>query len=490
MNGGDNVVTWGSLRLEELQGICPTYAWGLPSGSLEPITLPRPPKLLGVHKSKDKEDGRDTRFLYGVALFAPLKWYLEQLTWVPEKKDSVDPHPQFFGMRFVELSLDFFFATRVPSYRLNDHKDLSVSQATQVFARAARRVGELCKGEALLGRPIQCTALSALNYPSSAAVSRTAKLLCPDEVQSLLGRHSVGCSAHRPATLDWVPHFPIFDSPPLLGVLQGDNWSMSHSAYMQNKGGRTPGTLRLSADGSSEFRLSKKDVGGERLQARIRNHNLTAREKLRHVIQLDPPDYSDESELSHKERVKARDNRVSRCLVYSREVARRCSLKSFMNAACAGPPKGSGGKKRPRADEQPLLLVGTQRQEGDLLSELGPAVIVPIGRAKKGAHAEIAVAGTASQLAGGQFHGYGDDDHLTKTATAAEIVRHQANNDISGPSRNRSAAKAKAKVIAKRAKSLSANNNCLLLCHVHHVGLVESLCVVCSPCALWWNGSP
>ena len=82
-----------TTELEQFKEVFRAYAWGNWDGQGDRGRLPSPPKLLGVHKSNNKEDGRDTRFSYGVALFAPLKWYLEQISWAPEKDEHEDAHP-------------------------------------------------------------------------------------------------------------------------------------------------------------------------------------------------------------------------------------------------------------------------------------------------------------------------------------------------------------------------------------------------------------
>ncbi len=58
-------------------------------------------------------DKRCTEFRQGIALFAPMKWYLEQLKWAPAKKIDDMPDAIHFGTNCVELVLDFTFSTHV-----------------------------------------------------------------------------------------------------------------------------------------------------------------------------------------------------------------------------------------------------------------------------------------------------------------------------------------------------------------------------------------
>jgi len=58
--------------------------WGNPEGAESRVDLGPPPKRLGLEKHKNVEDNRNTVIQHGVALYAPVKWYLEQLAWKVE----------------------------------------------------------------------------------------------------------------------------------------------------------------------------------------------------------------------------------------------------------------------------------------------------------------------------------------------------------------------------------------------------------------------
>ena len=67
------------LDVEECKEPFPGYAWGRPRGPRLRVTLPDPPTLLGRRKKENDKDKRDTTFVPGVHLFAPVVWYSRQL---------------------------------------------------------------------------------------------------------------------------------------------------------------------------------------------------------------------------------------------------------------------------------------------------------------------------------------------------------------------------------------------------------------------------
>ena len=69
----------------------PGYAWEPRRGALYSVALPHPPHMLGRRRKVCKNDEKDTTMPEGLALFAPMKWYLEQLRWAPRARDAGAP---------------------------------------------------------------------------------------------------------------------------------------------------------------------------------------------------------------------------------------------------------------------------------------------------------------------------------------------------------------------------------------------------------------
>ena len=123
------------------------YAWGNPISTQGGVaSLPKPPKLLGLVKELNMIDERTTTFNQGVEFFAPVKWYLEQLKWSPERDPGQASELEHLGTTFTELMLDFTFSTHIHLRKIGKDHKLSCGQASSIFAFCAKRVGFLCKG--------------------------------------------------------------------------------------------------------------------------------------------------------------------------------------------------------------------------------------------------------------------------------------------------------------------------------------------------------
>ena len=94
----------GSLPAEDwartpLQECFPHHHWRPIKGKRYRVQLEHGPAKLGLARISNPEDDKDTRMTCGVHLFDPMRWYLQEITWMAPGEGP--------GTTAVEMALDF-----------------------------------------------------------------------------------------------------------------------------------------------------------------------------------------------------------------------------------------------------------------------------------------------------------------------------------------------------------------------------------------------
>jgi hypothetical protein len=233
-----------------------------------------------------------------VEFFAPVKWYLEQLKWSPERDPGQALDLEHLGTTFTELMRDFTFTTHIHMRKVGKDQKLTCGQATSVFAFCAKRIGTLCKGKSFPG-PYneQCRALAAFGFPRTSGLVQRAHLLCPDGVQMLLARQALLGTRHY----DWIPQFGSLNGQPLWGMHNKKDWTHNWA----NKNG-VPGPLRNRPRLKPSTKKSNRDIWEVKFQQKIQQHNASAKKHNKHVVEAEtqraqePPDSVVDSDHNRK----------------------------------------------------------------------------------------------------------------------------------------------------------------------------------------------
>jgi hypothetical protein len=260
----------------------PRFSWDQPTDTSEPVDLGNPPKLLGVPRHQNKTDNKDTRLPHGVALYAPVHWYLQQIEWevlVPNSATKKIKEPLRKGLSgglspdagtsWAELAVDFLYATHVSLKPRGETESGELADQTRIFTNTAHRVAEIAGKSPTPCAPWKTTrSLRRLQYQFLNGVAGKAKLLCPRQTREFFARHqlTVGGRKEKQGHLHWIPK---------LGTLPPAQWNPNDEAA-------APEAVRVAVSKSKLTGPEKKQFA--EVIGKIALHNKDFEDQNRHHI--------------------------------------------------------------------------------------------------------------------------------------------------------------------------------------------------------------